>query len=435
MGSLGTNRAAHCFCIGYHHHYLPKFEIDLNQGASNQKNPPLRDGDTVKVGWAQVNLEPPYPTPIAIDAHRNGVYEQVLDSIFAKAIVFDNGATRAAIVTVDLLIFPPSVTAVLNDSLAGTGFGLHNVYLSATHTHSSIGAWAPGYVGEIFGGSYDTAIVAHIAHCVVQAIRNANNNLVKAQIGFNKVNAPELVYNRLLKDSTNTDPWLRYLRITRDDGQSAIVASFAAHATFLHDSLMKIHPDYPGVLAQRLESLPDIHFAAFVAGAMGSMGPAHEEKGPWAGMEQLANDLMGKVAESWDSTPTGYQKQINTVHLPIDMPEEQVRLNNSFRLRPWVVKRLFGETPHFISGLKLGNTIMVGTPCDFSGELVAELDAYAQAKGLNLMVTSFNGDFVGYITHDRHYCMDAYETRTMNWFGPNNGRYFQEIIKTVVERL
>jgi polysaccharide biosynthesis/export protein len=28
---------------------LERFEIDLNQGASNQKNPPLRDGDTVKV--------------------------------------------------------------------------------------------------------------------------------------------------------------------------------------------------------------------------------------------------------------------------------------------------------------------------------------------------------------------------------------------------
>ncbi|WP_240307714.1 SLBB domain-containing protein [Synechococcus sp. RS9917] len=28
---------------------LKEFEIDLNQGASNQKNPPLRDGDTVRV--------------------------------------------------------------------------------------------------------------------------------------------------------------------------------------------------------------------------------------------------------------------------------------------------------------------------------------------------------------------------------------------------
>jgi hypothetical protein len=281
----------------------------------------MPNGDTVRVGWAQVSLEPPYPTPIAIDAHRDGVYEQVLDSVFAKAIVFDNGVTKAAMVTVDLLIFPPSVTAVLNDSLAGTGFGLQNVYLSATHTHSSIGAWAPGYVGEIFGGTYDTAIVAHIAHCAAQSIRNANDNLVKAQIGFNKVNAHELVYNRLLKDSINTDPWLRYIRITRDDGQNAIIASFAAHATFLHDSLMKIHPDYPGVLAQQLEALPNIHFAAFVAGAMGSMGPAHEDKGPWAGMEQLASDLMVKVAESWDNTPMDYIQQINTVYLPIDMPE------------------------------------------------------------------------------------------------------------------
>ena len=37
---------------------LERFAIDLSQGASNDKNPPLRDGDTVKVnrsGLAQAS--------------------------------------------------------------------------------------------------------------------------------------------------------------------------------------------------------------------------------------------------------------------------------------------------------------------------------------------------------------------------------------------
>jgi neutral ceramidase len=396
---------------------------------------PATTGDTVKVGWAKVNLAPPYPTPIAIDAHRKGVFEKVLDSIYVRAFVFDNGTERAAYVTLDMLIFPPSVTAVLNDSLAGTGYSLDNTFLTATHTHSSFGAWAPGIIGEIFAGKYDPAIVAHIAHCVAMAIRNASIDMDKAKIGFNRMDCSELVYNRLLNDSTNIDPWFRYIRITRDDGKNAIIANFSAHATYLHDTIMKLHRDYPGHVVDYLESMITIDFAAFGAGAMGSMGPVYQEKGPWLGIEQTAADLFYKVMQSWNNTPLNYITKLNTMHLPIDLGEQQVRLNNYVRIRPWVANWVFGENPHFISGLRLGNTVLIGTPCDFSGELVAELTKFAEEKSLNLMVHSFNGDFIGYITHDNHYHLNAYETRTMNWFGPHNGRYFQEIIKKMIDHL
>ena len=79
--------------------------------------------------------------------------------------------------------------------------------------------------------------------------------------------------------------------------------------------------------------------------------------------------------------------------------------------------------------------LMVGMPCDFSGELVAELDAYAKTKGLNLLVTSFNGCYIGYITHDKHYDRDLYETKTMSWYGPYNGAYLQEVVKDIIDKL
>lgn len=396
---------------------------------------PSAPADTVQVGWAKVNLAPAYPTPIAIDAHRDGLFEKVLDSVYVRAFVFDNGTTKAAYVTLDMLIFPPTVTAILNDSLAGTGYTLDNTFLTATHTHSSFGAWAPGIIGETFAGEFDPAIVAHIAHCVAQAIRNAGMDMDKAKIGFNQMNAAELVYNRLTNDSTNTDPWFRFIRITRDDGKNAIIANFSAHATYLHDTIMKLHRDYPGHVVDYLESMNTINFAAFGAGAMGSMGPVYQEKGPWLGIEQMAADLFYKVMQSWNNTPLNYITTLNTMHLPIDLGPQQIRLNNSLRIRPWVANWLFGENPHFMKGLRLGNTILVGTPCDFSGELVQELTKYAEQKSLNLMVCSFNGDYIGYITHDDHYQMNAYETRTMNWFGPHNGRYFQEIIKKMIDHI
>ncbi len=57
-----------------------------------------------------------------------------------------------------------------------------------------------------------------------------------------------------------------------------------------------------------------------------------------------------------------------------------------------------------------------------------ELNPLATRKGLNLMITSFDGGYIGYVTPDRYYGRKAYETRDMNWFGPQNGAYFEEMM-------
>jgi hypothetical protein len=58
----------------------------------------------------------------------------------------------------------------------------------------------------------------------------------------------------------------------------------------------------------------------------------------------------------------------------------------------------------------------------------------AQNQHLNLIVTSFDGSYVGYITEDNHYDLNSYETRVMNWYGPQNGQYFQEMINSILTK-
>ena len=78
---------------------------------------------------------------------------------------------------------------------------------------------------------------------------------------------------------------------------------------------------------------------------------------------------------------------------------------------------------------------MLGMPADFSGEIMAELDQYAIKKGLQLMLTSFNGGYVGYVTPDRLYDRDLYETTTMSWNGYQAGGYFTEISKDIIDKV
>ncbi len=78
---------------------------------------------------------------------------------------------------------------------------------------------------------------------------------------------------------------------------------------------------------------------------------------------------------------------------------------------------------------------MLGTPCDFSGELTPAIDVVANQRGLRTMVTSFNGTYIGYITLDKHYDVNHYETRLMNWYGPGNGSYLSECLIDMLEAL
>ena len=65
---------------------------------------------------------------------------------------------------------------------------------------------------------------------------------------------------------------------------------------------------------------------------------------------------------------------------------------------------------------------------EVSGVFMKDWEALAKRRGLNLMVTTFNGGYIGYITPDEYYDYDYHEARGMNWYGPYNGAYFNELI-------
>ena len=95
---------------------------------------------------------------------------------------------------------------------------------------------------------------------------------------------------------------------------------------------------------------------------------------------------------------------------------------------------IFGDTnPHF-DMVQIGNTLFVSSSGEISGVFMAEWESLANEKGLNLIITCFNGGYIGYITPDEYYNYKLYEVRDMNWFGPYNGAYFDEIVRKLIEK-
>jgi hypothetical protein len=391
--------------------------------------------DTLEAGWAKVNLLPAFSTPIAIDAKRGGKhFEGVRDSVFVRAFVFKQGDKKVAFISADLLIIPPSVTRLFQEKMKAGGFDNNNIFFTATHTHTGIGAWQNSYVGEVFAGKYDERVPAHIANCIEKAILNAEQNLVRTQIGFAEVPTQKLVFNRLVKEKGEVDSLVRIVKLVNDSGQAAAIITFAAHATIFHEKEMRLSGDWPGAMMTQLESAGKISFASFSAGAVGSHGPFEHSKNQEEELKYMADGVSAAVINAFDSIGCQYITALHMQHVPLHLRQPNMRVANKLVVRPWLFKKLLGDDDVFVNTLQIGNVFFAGMPCDFSGELSHQIDAVATLKNKHLMLTSFNGGYIGYVTHSKWYGMNAYETRTMGWFGPQTGDYLSEVVVRLVSR-
>lgn len=406
------------------------------ENVSKVSKQPVADtvSNALSAGWAKVNITPATPGPMAGYGKRRGKhYEAVHDSVYVRTIIIENGETKAAIITADMLIVPPNITARVKELLPVTGFTFDQIYFGAIHSHNSLGGWYNTITGKLFAGPYDAAVVENVAQSIIKSINDAKKNIQPATIGFGEVKDTVDIKNRLVGEEGIVDPWVRNLEITGANGQKAMISSYAAHSTILNASTMELSRDWAGALVDDLEN-GEANFAVYMAGAVGSMAPIEKGKDDF---DEVKNQA-GSVENSIQTILGKFEKQPAilrsvTVALPLRDPRPKIMPN--LALRSWVFRWAFGDVPSYMKALRIGNILMVGTPCDFSGELMPELTAYAAKKGLHLMVTSFNGGYVGYITNDKYFDRDLYETKTMSWFGPYNGAYFQEAIKDLIDKM
>ncbi|MBO9615353.1 MAG: neutral/alkaline non-lysosomal ceramidase N-terminal domain-containing protein [Dyadobacter sp.] len=391
--------------------------------------------DTLQAGWAKVNITPASPTPTAGYGNRRGrPYTAVHDSVYVRAMVIDNGHTKAAIIAADLLIVPPTVIESLKAKLKPGDIAFDQIYFGATHSHNSVGGWGTGISSLFFSGKFDPAIVENLANAFHKAITDAQKKVEPVQLTYMESLDSVDIRNRLVGEEGRVDPEIRSVAFVNKSGEKAILSSFAAHSTVLDSKNIVLSRDYPGALVDSLEK-GRYNFAMYMAGAVGSMGPIEQGTDDFDELKNQAFGVQNALLSPNTLKEDSKSALIETLTLPLPLRDPSPRLTMSIVLRSWAFKKAFGEYPVYVKALRIGNILMVGVPCDFSGELTAPLDAYAKSKGLNLMVTSFNGGYIGYITHDKYFNRDLYETKTMSWYGPYNGAYLQEVIKDIIDKL
>lgn len=407
---------------------LPAYQVMLDR-LDTLKVPIPEPAQGFSVGYGKINITPSEPVATAGYGKRMGKpYHVIHDSIYVRSLVIDNGIERVAIVSVDLLIVPPTVTEVLEKKLESVGFSLSNTYLGATHSHNSIGHWGEGATQLIYG-TYQDSVIHFIADAIVMSIRQAQQDLLPSALKHGAIAIPQAVENRLI-DGGNEDPFLRVIEVHRRDSSRLVLMSYAAHATCLSQSTIELSRDYPGMLVDELESR-GYAFAMFLAGAVGS----HRGSAPlndWACMAWMSDEITEAFFDHRHSLRVMEDTALAMVRIPLELSDPQVRITGQWKLRSWLFRAAFGEYDAFLTALRIGDLMMLGTPCDFSGEFQASLDSLAAQKGYHSMVTSFNGGYIGYLTPAKHLDIDHYETRLMNWYAPGTGDYVREALERLM---
>ncbi len=395
---------------------------------------PSKGNGILTAGWARTNITPQSPIHMAGYGPR-GPYISVHDSLYARSVVFDNGEKEVVMIGIDLLLFPRIVKHAVQDSLSNYGFSPSEIFLNATHTHSGFGNWEKSTGGKFIFGDYDKENVAFLTQQILKSVKNAIHQKYPVKIGYEKINAGELVYNRLAKEKDTKDPFLRVISLKRENGQMAIITSFSGHPTNLDADIWEISRDYPGVLVDDLENENAIEFAMFCAGMMGSHSINIDMPKSPKRILNIGQQLSNKIKNRLDAMDYMETSTLGGLDISIDMPPSQMRLTSRLGIRDWLFSKLLGPLQANVKLLEIGDVLLIGMPCDFSGELSINnnLDQFAAERGKQLFITSFNGNYVGYITEDKHYTTSTHdEVITMNWVGPYKGAYFAEVIKKLI---
>ena len=220
---------------------------------------------TLKAASASANITPPLGTRIP-GGFRPRYAENVDDELFAKAVVIDNGTTRIAIVTCDLIAIPEKIADAAKARIADRcDIPPAHVMVNATHTHTAVA------VADLLGVDEDTEYTEWVPLKIADAVELAVWRLKPARVGFASVDEERITFNRRwhMKDGTvrfnpgiehpdlveptgTIDPEVAMMFVEGDDGTPiSAVANFSLHYIGT-DNSNALSADYFGHFDRRM---------------------------------------------------------------------------------------------------------------------------------------------------------------------------------------
>jgi hypothetical protein len=392
-------------------------------------------------GRAKVNITPPLGIPLIGSYGKPS--DSILDELYAKALVLDDGTNTVAIVSADLLYAPlEEITNPIRKIIEEqTGIPQDNVLVCGTHTHSGPEVFSKSKLRpdkridrSTINVPYRETLIRKIAGSVVIA----HKNMQAVKIGMAKGELAEIVYNRrptnkngkvkmafsmpaeirntrkIVKEMDGVtrvtfdfpdrrnkmhfgpiDPEVGIIRMENSDGKFvASLVNFGCHPVSIYPSMpTAISADYPAYAASVVERAEG-GTCLFTLGLAGNAVPyarglsQREQVGKALGGEALRR--LQFVSTNDDATLEAAKRRIVfPTKEPPSADQEKVPLTTE------------------IQALRLGDIYILGLP----GEILIEvgLEIKRRAGLEKLIIVTVCNDAIGYVCHDRAYDEGGYE--------------------------
>src|SRR5271163_1096751 len=224
---------------------------------------------TVRSGALQVGAAKVDATPTQEELPK--AYLGVLDKIYSRTIVVDNGITSAALITLDIGAVRTSMWKELSDRIqAEVGIPASNVLITATHTHS---------VPFTLPKSYEDK--------VIESVKMAKGRLQPAKMSFGTGVSYLNVQRDIIDPKTHgwweganysglSDKTVAVIRFESTNGEPiAVYYNYAMHAV-ITGTLDMVSGDIPGAASRYIEDASGNKVVALWSeGAAGDQNPLY----------------------------------------------------------------------------------------------------------------------------------------------------------------
>ncbi len=391
-------------------------------------------------GWASENITPGIPVRIAgygIRQKNTGI----LDSLYVKTFVFLNNYHQYAIVSPDLIMIHPDLAKVIRKTIIKAGLNFDGIYFGAIHSHTSYGHWGKDLSNRVAFGNYKKEITQMIAEKTVKSLKKALQTAEPANLSYGECKLSNVVKNHF-GSTFYTDSVLRYIKIKKKKGKTAVISSFSGHPTYLSPKYNRLSADFPGQVAKMVTAHDSISFSMYLAGAVAAHKLRYNlpktdstyGKRSYKNMTAFASVMADSIIKNHEKLFMCNCQRMLFREIPIEIPHAQLRVGDKLALRPWFFHFLIGKHDSYVQYFQLGNIHFISAPGDISGEFYKTLQPILDKEGERLNLTSFNGTYIGYIIPEIHYNSNQSEAREMNWYGPHLGTHFEYIISELLKK-
>jgi neutral ceramidase len=373
---------------------------------------------------------------------------EILDPLYANALVLDDGMQEIAIVSVDTCeMYSDNVKVIAAEIERTCGILADNVILAATHTHNG----PP--TGTMFTDlPADVVYVEHFRRQIVSAVQMAQKRKQPVRIGVGQGENPRHVFNRRLRQPDGSivmnwiapeylqntvptgpvDAQMHVVRFVAEGGKTvAMIANYANHNNAAGGT--RISADVSGQIGDLLRKIygPDL-VVVFLLGACGDTNWVdwhNPERWEPHHFLDIATGLTGTVLEIVAAMEYPPVEQISIQHALLNIPERPYRdfdtqVDDTFGSEADLFMNVYKAARAAAEGqplpvhaldlvlLKIGQEIAIVTnPTELFCEFGLAIKAGSPVK--YTLISELTNGSIGYIPTQQAFDAGGYEIRKL----------------------